>query len=83
MDPLLLITNIAPTVPSVSHSRSRSGCSARSRRRAGVHEQPRKLDGVLHREKCRSIVVAGGDGSLHAVVGALYRRRELGGDHGP
>jgi diacylglycerol kinase (ATP) len=38
---------------------------------------PGELDGVLHRAGCRSIVVAGGDGSLHAVVTALHRRHEL------
>jgi diacylglycerol kinase (ATP) len=37
-----------------------------------------ELDGVLHRAASRWIVVAGGDGSLHAVVRALYRRGELG-----
>jgi diacylglycerol kinase (ATP) len=40
-------------------------------------ENPGELDGVLHRAGCRSIVVAGGDGSLHAVVAALHRRHEL------
>jgi YegS/Rv2252/BmrU family lipid kinase len=38
---------------------------------------PGELDGVLHRAGSRRIVVAGGDGSLHAVVKALYRRHEL------
>jgi YegS/Rv2252/BmrU family lipid kinase len=38
---------------------------------------PGELDGVLHRAASRWIVVAGGDGSLHAVVRALHRRREL------
>ncbi len=38
---------------------------------------PGELDGVLHRAGCRTIVVAGGDGSLHAVVTALHRRHEL------
>ena len=38
---------------------------------------PGELDGVLHRAGCRPIVVAGGDGSLHAVVTALHRRHEL------
>jgi YegS/Rv2252/BmrU family lipid kinase len=38
---------------------------------------PGELDGVLHRAGRRRIVVAGGDGSLHAVVTALYRRHEL------
>ena len=38
---------------------------------------PGELDGVLHRAGGRTIVVAGGDGSLHAVVKALYKRHEL------
>ena len=36
-----------------------------------------ELDGVLHRRGGRRLVVAGGDGSLHAVVAALHRRNEL------
>ena len=36
-----------------------------------------ELDGVLHRRGGRQVVVAGGDGSLHAVVAALHRRHEL------
>ncbi len=40
---------------------------------------PGELDGVLHRRGGRQIVVAGGDGSLHAVVAALHRRHELEG----
>jgi diacylglycerol kinase (ATP) len=38
---------------------------------------PGELDGVLHRRGGRQVVVAGGDGSLHAVVSALHRRHEL------
>ncbi|MBD8868241.1 diacylglycerol kinase [Nocardioides sp. MJB4] len=38
---------------------------------------PGELDGVLHRAGSRRIVVAGGDGSMHAVVAALHRRHEL------
>ena len=38
---------------------------------------PGELDGVLHRAGGRTIVVAGGDGSMHAVVAALYKRQEL------
>ena len=38
---------------------------------------PGELDGVLHRAGTRRIVVAGGDGSLHAVVSALHRRHDL------
>jgi YegS/Rv2252/BmrU family lipid kinase len=40
---------------------------------------PGELDGVLHRAGSRTIVVAGGDGSLHAVVAALFRRHDLEG----
>ena len=36
-----------------------------------------ELDGVLHRRGGRRVVVAGGDGSLHAIVAALHRRQEL------
>ena len=38
---------------------------------------PGELDGVLQRAGCRRLVVAGGDGSLHAVLAALHRRHEL------
>ncbi len=40
---------------------------------------PGELDSVLHRAGSRRIVVAGGDGSMHAVVAALHRRNELAG----
>lgn len=40
---------------------------------------PGELDGVLHRAGSRRIIVAGGDGSIHAVVAALHRRNELNG----
>ncbi len=36
-----------------------------------------ELDDILHRRDGRTVVVAGGDGSLHAVVAALQRRGEL------
>ena len=39
---------------------------------------PGELDGVLHRAGSRRIVVAGGDGSMHAVIAALHRRDDLG-----
>lgn len=40
---------------------------------------PGELDGVLHRAGGRTVVVAGGDGSMHAVITALYKRHELAG----
>ena len=39
---------------------------------------PGELDGVLHRAGSRRVVVAGGDGSLHAVLSALHKRHDLG-----
>ncbi len=36
-----------------------------------------ELDGVLHRRGGRRVIVAGGDGSLHAIVAAMHRRNEL------
>jgi diacylglycerol kinase (ATP) len=42
-----------------------------------ITTNPGELDGVLHRRGGRRIVVAGGDGSLHAVVAALHKRNEL------
>jgi diacylglycerol kinase (ATP) len=51
------------------------------RNKASVEVQatarPGELDSVLQRAASRRIVVAGGDGSLHAVVSALHRRHEL------
>lgn len=51
------------------------------RRHASVEvaetSNPGELDGVLHRAGSRVIVVAGGDGSLHAVIAALHRRNQL------
>lgn len=40
---------------------------------------PGELDGALQRAGSRTIVVAGGDGSLHAVVAQLHKRNELAG----
>jgi YegS/Rv2252/BmrU family lipid kinase len=40
---------------------------------------PDELDDVLARAGDRTLVVAGGDGSLHAVIGALHARGDLEG----
>ena len=48
------------------------------RRRRGDLRAPDELDRVLADRDGREIVVAGGDGSLHAVVAALHARDELG-----
>jgi diacylglycerol kinase (ATP) len=54
----------------------------RAEAEVAVHStsSPEELDDVLGDAGDRRIVVAGGDGSLHAVVAALHRRGELG-DH--
>ena len=78
MDPLLVITNddagsaggeALQTALAILRERCSVDVQATS--------QPGELDGVLQRAGSRRIVVAGGDGSLHAVVSALYRRHEL------
>ncbi|MCW6003694.1 hypothetical protein K1W54_03730 [Micromonospora sp. CPCC 205371] len=37
---------------------------------------PADIDGILARYQHRTVIVAGGDGSLHSLVGALWRRGE-------
>jgi YegS/Rv2252/BmrU family lipid kinase len=80
VDPLLVLTNAdAGTADAEALGRAleilRERCSVDVQATA----QPGELDGVLQRAGSRRIVVAGGDGSLHAVVSALHRRHEL--DH--
>jgi diacylglycerol kinase (ATP) len=78
VDPLLVITN---SDAGTSDEETLASALAVLRSRASVEVQatsnPGELDGVLHRAGSRHIVVAGGDGSLHAVIAALYRRNEL------
>jgi YegS/Rv2252/BmrU family lipid kinase len=78
VDPILVITN--SDAGSADEERLGSALAV-LRERASVEvcgtSNPGELDGVLHRAGSRRIVVAGGDGSLHAVVAALHRRQEL------
>jgi diacylglycerol kinase (ATP) len=78
-DPLLVITNSGA---GTSDEENLEAALAVLRPHASVEveatSEPGELDGVLHRAGSRTIVVAGGDGSLHAVVSALHRRNELG-----
>ena len=78
MDPLLVITNAEAGTADEENLATALGVL---RERASVEvastSKPGELDGVLHRAGSRRIVVAGGDGSLHAVVSALHRRQEL------
>src|SRR3954462_2219847 len=80
MDPLLVISNAdAGTADEESLATAlgvlREHCSVEVQATAN----PGELDSALHRAGSRPVVVAGGDGSLHAVVAALYRRNDLKG----
>lgn len=79
MDPLLVITNAAA---GTSDEETLEQALVVLREQASIEvaatSNPGELDGVLHRAGSRTIVIAGGDGSLHAVVNALHRRNELG-----
>lgn len=78
VDPLLVISNSAAGTSDEERLESalsvlRSATSVE----VAATANPGELDSVLHRVGPRRIVVAGGDGSLHAVVAALHRRNEL------
>ncbi|MGH3347031.1 MAG: diacylglycerol/lipid kinase family protein [Nocardioides sp.] len=78
MESCLVITNEgAGTADQESLDRAVAVLSDRSSVEVVGTSNPGELDGVLHRAGTRRIVVAGGDGSLHAVVTALHRRHEL------
>ncbi|MCH1865094.1 diacylglycerol kinase family protein [Nocardioides sp. CFH 31398] len=80
MEPLLVITNSgAGTAAEENLEQALSVLRASASVEVAETDGPGELDGVLHRAGSRRIVVAGGDGSLHAVVSALYRRNELHG----
>jgi diacylglycerol kinase (ATP) len=80
VDPLLVITN---DDAGTSDDEALESALAILRKRCSVEVQstskPGELDGVLQRAGSRRIVIAGGDGSLHAVISALYRRHDLAG----
>ncbi|WP_244930309.1 diacylglycerol kinase family protein [Nocardioides sp. W7] len=80
MDPLLVITNNGAG-PSDEEPLERALAVLREQASVEVvgTSNPGELDGALTRAGSRRIVVAGGDGSFHAVVAALYRRNDLAG----
>jgi diacylglycerol kinase (ATP) len=78
MDPLLVITN-SDAGPDDEESLEKALSVLRSHTSVEVQatSNPGELNSALHRAGTRRIVVAGGDGSLHAVVTTLYRRNDL------
>ncbi len=80
-EPLLVITNSdAGTADATSLEAALAVLRGATSVEVCATSAPGELDGALHRAGSRRVVVAGGDGSLHAVVSALHRRHELGVD---
>jgi diacylglycerol kinase (ATP) len=80
MDPLLVITNSdAGTADEESTEAALKVLRAKTSVDVVATSNPGELDSALHRAAKRRIVVAGGDGSMHAVVAALHRRHDLSG----
>jgi len=78
VDPLPLVTNSeAGTADAERLETALTVLRAATDVEVASTSNPGELDGVLHRSASRRIVVAGGDGSMHAVVAALHRRGEL------
>lgn len=78
MEPLLVIKNSdAGTADEETLERGLAVLREATSVEVAATSDPGELNGVLHRAGSRTIVVAGGDGSMHAVVSALHRRHEL------
>ncbi|MEZ0579894.1 diacylglycerol kinase family protein [Nocardioides sp. MH1] len=80
-EPLLVITNSdAGTADDEALEAALGVLRGATSVEVAATSDPGELDGALHRAGSRQVVVAGGDGSLHAVISALHRRHELGPD---
>jgi diacylglycerol kinase family enzyme len=76
VDPLLVITH-AGTGAADDLGDALEVLNARTSVEVCETSNPGELDGALHRAGSRPVVVAGGDGALHAVVATLHRRHDL------
>jgi diacylglycerol kinase (ATP) len=74
---LVIMNSDAGTAAEATLEQGLEVLRARTSVEVAATSNPGELDGVLHRAGSRRIVVAGGDGSLHAVVSALHRRNDL------
>lgn len=80
VEPLLVVTNSdAGTADEQSLEAALAILRERTSVEVAATSNEGELNGVLHRAASRRIVVAGGDGSMHAVVSALHKRNELSG----
>jgi YegS/Rv2252/BmrU family lipid kinase len=78
MDPLLVITNSdAGQADEDSLQKALSVLRSHTSVEVQATSNPGELNSALHRAGSRRIIVAGGDGSLHAVITTLYRRNDL------
>jgi diacylglycerol kinase family enzyme len=80
MAPILMITN----ADAGSSDRDSIGLAlavlrANCEVEVAASQDPGELDQILRQAGDRTIVVAGGDGSLHAVIAALHAKRDLAG----
>jgi diacylglycerol kinase (ATP) len=80
VDPLLVITNSdAGTADEETLERALKVLREHASVEVVATSNPGELDGALTRAGSRRIIVAGGDGSIHAVIKALHRRHDLAG----
>ena len=80
MAPVLIITNAdAGSSDRASIDIALAVLRAKCEVEVAASQDPGELDQILSRTGDRTIVVAGGDGSLHAVIAALYAKDDLAG----
>jgi diacylglycerol kinase (ATP) len=78
VESILLVTNVdAGSADDERLSAAVAGLRASTTVEVCSTSRPSELDEVLDRLEGRRLVVAGGDGSLHNVIAALARRKEL------
>ena len=79
VDPLLVITNDDAGTADDEAIKAALASDARARARWRCSRPPSRVSSTAScsAPASRRIVVAGGDGSLHAVIAALYRRHDL------